>query len=416
MPIPRPRLDDRSYAELREEALRVATTGTSGWTDLNPSDPGVTILEVLAWIAESLVYRCDQVTPEDVLTFLRLLNGPSWPFQLDRGASPDAQVAALREEVRHTRLMLNTEDRAVTPADYVRLARHVPSVVEAVCVPRRHVEAGPDVDRPGHVTVVVVPARGADRARVIESVAASLASRRLIGTHVHVTTPVPVPVAVALLARSRRDVRKGGLRAALMEAICARLDDHPPGEPVHVSAVRAELEAEAGVEVVSALELRSPIATPDYHDSGELVSLTVRPHQQVVLGRRDGKPDVRVALGRSLVQVNVTAHIRVVSSLPRSAITREVNGAVRAWFPPDDGDLDLDNTRWRSDDARPLGELADAARDAVRRLVPDGTEVQARVNVGTSPLRTAGEPGQEVISFERDELPHVRCQVEVQEP
>jgi hypothetical protein len=51
-------LTTRSLAsELREIVLRI----DPDWTDHNTSDPGVTVLEVLAWIAETVIYRANAI-------------------------------------------------------------------------------------------------------------------------------------------------------------------------------------------------------------------------------------------------------------------------------------------------------------------------------------------------------------------
>jgi len=39
MPIPTPNLDDRSFADLVDEAQRIIRQRCPDWTDLTPSDP-----------------------------------------------------------------------------------------------------------------------------------------------------------------------------------------------------------------------------------------------------------------------------------------------------------------------------------------------------------------------------------------
>lgn len=69
-----PRLDDRGFEELIEDARKRIPVHAEEWTDHNPSDPGIAILEVLAWVAESNRYRLDRVTPAHVEAYLRLLD------------------------------------------------------------------------------------------------------------------------------------------------------------------------------------------------------------------------------------------------------------------------------------------------------------------------------------------------------
>ena len=68
-----PILDDRSYAELREELLRRIPVYTPEWTDHNESDPGIALLELFAYLGESVLYRFNQIPDTTKIEFLRLL-------------------------------------------------------------------------------------------------------------------------------------------------------------------------------------------------------------------------------------------------------------------------------------------------------------------------------------------------------
>ena len=68
-----PELDDREYEQLLEEAKKVIPATAESWTDMNPHDPGVTIVELLAWLTESYVYQLDQVTDHHREKYLRLV-------------------------------------------------------------------------------------------------------------------------------------------------------------------------------------------------------------------------------------------------------------------------------------------------------------------------------------------------------
>src|SRR5260370_21796412 len=68
-----PILDDRSYEQLREELLRRIPVYTSEWTDHNETDPGIALLELFAYLGESLLYRLNQIPDTTKIGFLRLL-------------------------------------------------------------------------------------------------------------------------------------------------------------------------------------------------------------------------------------------------------------------------------------------------------------------------------------------------------
>ena len=75
MPLNVPNLDDRTYDDLVEEALAMLPRYAPSWTNHNPSDPGITIIELLAYFAELFIYRLNRVTRETRLRFSQLLAG-----------------------------------------------------------------------------------------------------------------------------------------------------------------------------------------------------------------------------------------------------------------------------------------------------------------------------------------------------
>jgi hypothetical protein len=54
-------VDSGAFAELREELLRRIPVHNPVWTDYNASDPGVTLLELLAYLSEDLLHRFNQL-------------------------------------------------------------------------------------------------------------------------------------------------------------------------------------------------------------------------------------------------------------------------------------------------------------------------------------------------------------------
>lgn len=68
-----PDLDDRAYEELIEDLRKRIPVHAPQWTDHNAHDPGIALLELLAWLAETYGYQLDQVTDEHRRAYLRLL-------------------------------------------------------------------------------------------------------------------------------------------------------------------------------------------------------------------------------------------------------------------------------------------------------------------------------------------------------
>lgn len=68
-----PDLDDKRYAELVREAVATIPVRAPAWTDHNATDPGITLVELFAWLAEMQIYGLNCLTPDHYRTFLRLL-------------------------------------------------------------------------------------------------------------------------------------------------------------------------------------------------------------------------------------------------------------------------------------------------------------------------------------------------------
>ncbi|MFC6705782.1 putative baseplate assembly protein [Flexivirga alba] len=84
-----PVLDDHTYdsiiAEMTSRIGRYTPEWKPVWTDYNDSDPGITMLQVFAWLGEMLAYRMNQVPDLLYLKFLQLLGvelRPAEPAQV----------------------------------------------------------------------------------------------------------------------------------------------------------------------------------------------------------------------------------------------------------------------------------------------------------------------------------------------
>ncbi|MFN8075931.1 MAG: putative baseplate assembly protein [Kineosporiaceae bacterium] len=73
MTLPAPTLDDRRFQDLVDEAKRLIPRYCPQWTDHNVSDPGVAILELMAWMTEQTLYRLNRVPDRLYVKFLELV-------------------------------------------------------------------------------------------------------------------------------------------------------------------------------------------------------------------------------------------------------------------------------------------------------------------------------------------------------
>jgi hypothetical protein len=328
MPLELPNLDNRTYDDLVQEALGMIPTLAPDWTNHNPSDPGITLIELFAYLTELLIYRLNRVTDDNILTFLALLNGPVWkPTQ------------ALPEEVRQTVLHLRSRYRAVTRDDYQQLSTtdfngwlrqmqtaeqaadgeklaewwqltgfdphppapedsstpptpHFPSqlppIQRAHCVVEHNLDMHQEVDRqqpaPGHVSVVILPAHGTinpqelgpqpseNQRRVLHNY---LDGRRILTTRLHVVGPTYTPVSASIIVARYADVLDDVLRRQIIRAINGFLSplpiqtipNHtgwPFGRDVFNSELYELLEKLDGVDYIPDIELTSQ-CDPRHH-------------------------------------------------------------------------------------------------------------------------------------------------------
>lgn len=73
MPLPTPVLDDRRFQDIVDEAKRLIPQYCPEWTDHNVSDPGITLVELFAWMTDLLLYRVNQVPDKMYIKFLDMI-------------------------------------------------------------------------------------------------------------------------------------------------------------------------------------------------------------------------------------------------------------------------------------------------------------------------------------------------------
>ena len=85
MPLEIPNLDNRRWEDLVEEARALIPRVAPRWTDHNVHDPGMTFIELFAWLAEMQLYQLNRVGRKHRELFTRLAGG-------DRGLRKPARV------------------------------------------------------------------------------------------------------------------------------------------------------------------------------------------------------------------------------------------------------------------------------------------------------------------------------------
>jgi len=80
-----PVIDDRRFDDIVTEAKARIPRYTEEWTDFNDSDPGMTLVQLFAWMADMLLYRLGQVPDQNYLKFLELIGIELNPAQPAHG-------------------------------------------------------------------------------------------------------------------------------------------------------------------------------------------------------------------------------------------------------------------------------------------------------------------------------------------
>ena len=68
-----PVIDNRTFDDIVAEARARIPRYTPEWTDFNPSDPGIAIVELFAWMSELMIYRLGQTPAMNYIKFLELI-------------------------------------------------------------------------------------------------------------------------------------------------------------------------------------------------------------------------------------------------------------------------------------------------------------------------------------------------------
>lgn len=79
MPLIPPALDDRAYDDLVQDMLANIPAHTPEWSNPQPGDPGRTLIELFAWLADTILYRANLIPERQRIAFLKLLGQSMQP-------------------------------------------------------------------------------------------------------------------------------------------------------------------------------------------------------------------------------------------------------------------------------------------------------------------------------------------------
>lgn len=97
MTLPVPNLDDRRWSDLVDEGRALIPAYSPDWTDHNLHDPGITFIELLAWVAEQDIFRLNRIGDEHRRRFLALAD------ERQRSPQPARTIVTFAEKHYHNR-------------------------------------------------------------------------------------------------------------------------------------------------------------------------------------------------------------------------------------------------------------------------------------------------------------------------
>lgn len=104
MPLTAPLLDTRRFDDLVREARERIPRYTPEWTNFNDSDPGMTLVQLHAWMTETILYELNRVPDLNYIKFLNLI-----------GVSPEPARPAVAEIEFKTEKLDKPGDDLVVP-------------------------------------------------------------------------------------------------------------------------------------------------------------------------------------------------------------------------------------------------------------------------------------------------------------
>ena len=296
MPLPLANLDTRRFDDLVAEMRALIPRYAPEWTNHNASDPGIMLIELLAWVTEATLYHINRVPEATSLEFAKLLLGhveeEEWRKQplekriariyrryLESGEEKDVKKQ-LEAVVGYAVKAFSEPYRAVTAEDFASEAKRAGNGNVARV---RVLSDGGD----GRVVVVLVPAevRLPDQPLLVQ-VKRHLDTRRLVGARVFVRgpryAPVKLDIKAVLKTNTRSDVVEQELRDRLnkyFHPLSGGRDGNgwPFGRSVSVFELFHLIEAVDAIEYVESIVMNGDSTVKEImiNDLPELEALAI---------------------------------------------------------------------------------------------------------------------------------------------
>lgn len=271
MSLPIPNLDDIDFEALVKEAKSLIPVYTSEWTNHNPSDPGITLVELFAWLCEMIMYRIDRIPEKNYIRFLNLLG-----IELEDG---EELTSGIRRGIKQ----LSECTRAVTTEDFEHLAekallekpdlkqRYPDLSVRAICLANKDIEneINAEAEQFGHVSVILIMSSGNQTELMKQAhdtkqyVRNYLSERKILTNRVHVVDPDYQEVRITLQVAANNNKLTDTVRDVIekyIDPITGGEDKKgwPLGRNLYESDIYYLVEGIKGIDHVKQMELEAP--------------------------------------------------------------------------------------------------------------------------------------------------------------
>jgi hypothetical protein len=274
MPLPVPNLDDRTFEQLVAEGRSLIPRYSQSWTNHNPSDPGITLLELLAWLTETAIFQVNQLPAASLERFMKLVDVCR--------VGPSGQPDSLDQALGRTLATIEAINRAVTAEEFQALARQAAEQAETrlartAFVLYRDTLCDPEGDpaqAPLAALVVVVPDQPdtptpRPTTALTDAIFHRLISHCLLTTRLHVVGPeyVEVRVTTKVVRKQGSGLTPGEIEQSIrdfLHPIRGGFEGQgwPFGRTVYYSEMLQRLESLPPVDHVETLALSRPKQDP----------------------------------------------------------------------------------------------------------------------------------------------------------
>jgi len=140
MTLQAPKLDDRKFQDIVHEARSKIPLYCPKWTDYNLSDPGITLIELFAWMVDMLLYRLNRVPEKNYIKFMELIGirlEPPKPATVDvtfRLSAPQPEAVTIPRGTEIATVRTETEE-AITFTTNQDLTIILPNLAYALTTP-----------------------------------------------------------------------------------------------------------------------------------------------------------------------------------------------------------------------------------------------------------------------------------------